>query len=251
MAIISLLSDFGSVDPYVGVMKGVILSLHPDALIVDLTHQVPPQDVRAGAFLLAQAVDHFPADAIHLAVVDPGVGTARRAIAVETEAGRFVGPDNGIFARVLAARRRVRAVELSVRGASATFHGRDVFAPAAAKWSRGAALAELGRPVRLARAASFGPRRRGGVTRGTILHVNRFGNLITNLTRADVAGAFEISAGSFRATRLGRTYADAKSGALVALVGSAGLLEIAARDGSAAAELGLVAGDAVVVRARR
>jgi S-adenosylmethionine hydrolase len=245
--IVSLLSDFGVEDPYVGVMKAVVLGICPTVSLVDLTHEVPPQDVMTGALHLMQAAPHFPRGAVHLAVVDPGVGSRRRAIAVETERAFFVGPDNGLAS--LAWGRVVCAVELPIpRGASATFHGRDVFAPAAGRLAAGAPLVSLGRPATgLAKLAWPRPRRRGPRLRGEIVHVDRFGNLITNLTARDLGARFTLRAGEFNARRLQRTYADAAPGALLLLVGSSGLVEIAARDGSAAARLGLRRGDAVAV----
>jgi S-adenosylmethionine hydrolase len=258
MGVIALLTDFGLADPYVGMMKGVILGIAPETAIVDVTHEVPPQDVRAGAFFLAQAARHFPSGTVYVAVVDPGVGGARRALAVAAGGQIFVGPDNGLLDPALSGRGAPRAVEireprylLPVR--SSTFHGRDVFAPAAAHLVRGLPLSSLGpRATRLVslrwpvvRAVGRGERR------GEILHVDRFGNLITNFAPADVPRGATLRAGTFTANRLHRTYLDAAPGALVALVSSYGLVEIAVRDGSAAARLGLGRGDEVRVTSPR
>ena len=249
MAIVSLLSDFGLSDPYVGVMKARVLAQAPSASLVDLTHAVPPGDVRAGAFLLAQAAPWFPDGAVHLAVVDPGVGTSRRAVAVEASGRFFVGPDNGMFALALAGQRVRRAVVLPVpRRASPTFHGRDVFAPAAGRLAAGAPIESLGRPAaRLAPLDWPAPRRRGATTVGEIVHIDHFGNLVTNLRTTDGG---ELTAGGFRTRRILRTYGDAPRGQPLALRGSHGFLEIAVRDGSAAQVLGVTRGDKIHVRHR-
>jgi S-adenosyl-L-methionine hydrolase (adenosine-forming) len=214
---------------YVGVMKAVILSVNPAAQLVDLTHEVPPQDVRAGAFLLAQAMAWCPRGTVHLAVVDPGVGTARRAIAVESAGQFFVGPDNGLLS--LAAKKISRAVILNIpRTASATFHGRDVFAPAAARLSLGEKLESLGRPAgRLLQLPK---------ARGEIVWIDHFGNLITDLKT--LKG--ELRAGDFRTRKLHRTYGEVGSGEPLALLGSHGFVEIAVRNGSAEKLLGISRG---------
>jgi S-adenosyl-L-methionine hydrolase (adenosine-forming) len=237
--VVSLLSDFGTSDVYVGVMKAVVLSAAPSARLVDLTHEVPPQDVRAGAFHLMQAAAWFPRGTVHLAVVDPGVGSERRAIAVEAGGAFFVGPDNGLFSWI--APRPTRAVILEVpRGASNTFHGRDVFAPAAGKLAAGAPLASLGAPAGRLVKLSW-------PTRAEIVHVDRFGNLITNLEKLDG----ELVAGEFRTRKLVSSYAAVARGEPLAILGSHGFVEIAVRDGSAAAVLGLQRGARVTAGRRR
>jgi S-adenosylmethionine hydrolase len=243
MAIVSLLSDFGLGDVYVAVMKARILAQDSTAQLVDLTHQVAPQDVRAGAFHLAQAAPWFPRGTVHLAVIDPGVGTARRAVAVQSENAFYVGPDNGLL--WLAARPVRAAVTLAVpRGSSNTFHGRDVFAPAAGRLSAGAPLSSLGPPAaKLARLDWPAPRRRGRARVGEVVHVDHFGNVITNFTALEG----ELSAGEFRARKLLKTYGDAARGEPLALIGSHGFVEIAVREGSAAQLLQLSRGDAVTV----
>ncbi len=257
MAIVTLLTDFGLADTYVGQVKGVILGVCPTARIVDLTHAVPPQDVRAGAFLLWTGVEAFPAGAIHLAVVDPGVGTARRAVAAQAARGDLlVGPDNGLL--VPAVDRLgglVAAVELSRpevwrANASATFHGRDVFAPVAGHLAAGKQLEELGEPVPdLARPFELEqPRQDGRRLHGTVLYVDTYGNLITNLGGSILPLHFSV-------TIRDRTiqpaphphYQAVPPGSLLALVGSSGLLEVSTRDGSAAATLGARPGDPVLV----
>jgi S-adenosylmethionine hydrolase len=263
MAIVALLTDFGAIDPYVGVMKGALLSVAPGATIVDLLHEVPPQDVAAGAFVLGASRGYFPLDAIFVAVVDPGVGSARRAIAVETAEGqRFVGPDNGLFPAALAGTRVVRAVELTERRfhrplLSRTFHGRDLFAPVAGHLASGVPLEALGRaipPRALARLPGrrAAPAWRGGRARGRVVWIDRYGNCVTDLPAALVEGRrVRLRAGAFSTERLAKSYASVERGAPLAIVGSYGLVEIAVRDGSAAATLGLARGAAVVVEARR
>jgi S-adenosylmethionine hydrolase len=251
--VVSLLTDFGLDDAYVGIVKGVILSINPDARPVDLTHAVPPQDVRRGALLLEQAWTAFPAGTVHLAVVDPGVGTERRALAVAAGDHYFVGPDNGLLGFCFALP-GARAVELTNRRyhrspVSRTFHARDIFAPVAAHCARGVALEALGRPVtdpvrlRLPRA-----RRAAGRTLGEVLLVDRFGNLLTNVTRRALPGPPErctLAIGGARIWGLVRAYGDRPRHRLGALVDSSGRVEVFVRDGRAAARLGLGPGAAV------
>jgi S-adenosylmethionine hydrolase len=252
--IITLLSDFGTADAYVAAMKGVILGIAPEARLVDVTHAVPPQDVFAGALALRAAAPWFPAGTVHLAVVDPGVGTAREPIVIETATARFVGPNNGLL--TLAARPPWRvyvceAPAFRLPDTSATFHGRDVFAPAAAFLAGGAPAAAFGRPLeeeRCVRLRLPEPRREGPALVGEVIHVDGFGNLVTSI-RAEHLGSAgagsRIEAGGEVIMGLSRTYGEAAPGALVALVGSSELLEIAVRDGSAAARLGLGRGGVV------
>jgi S-adenosylmethionine hydrolase len=244
----TLTTDFGAGSGYPAQMKGVLLSAVPGAQIVDVSHDVPPQDVLAGALLLEACLPWFPASAVHVAVVDPGVGTARRALCVRDADGRtFVAPDNGLLTPFL--REGARAFEVEPGRAlppprSATFHGRDLFAPAAAFLAKGGDPAALGRavpdPVRLAWPAA---ERRGGEVLGETLAADSFGNLVTSIREADLAGApaVEARAGG-RPARWVRTYGEASPGELVALVGSGGRVEIAVREGSAAALLGRVRG---------
>jgi S-adenosyl-L-methionine hydrolase (adenosine-forming) len=255
-AIITLLTDFGLADPYVGMMKGAALSVNPSATLVDLTHEVPPQDVATGAFLLAHAAGYFPPGTIHVAVVDPGVGSRRRPIAVAADDQVFVGPDNGLLSLALRSRRRRRAVVLRDvryfwRERSHTFHGRDLFAPVAAHLSLGVALGELGPPAgRLVSLPWPRPRTRGRRIHGAILLVDRYGNLITNIDHRQLGARVMIVAGQHRWRRIVDAYADAAPGEPLALVDSYGLLELAVRDGSAAERLGLRRGDPVTVERR-
>ncbi|HEY3351783.1 MAG TPA: SAM-dependent chlorinase/fluorinase [Polyangia bacterium] len=255
-AIITLLSDFGTADAYVAAMKGVILGLAPAARLVDVTHEIPPQDVFRGALVLREAAGSFPAGTVHLAVVDPGVGTAREPILIDTPTARFVGPNNGVL--TLAAQPPLRVHQLTEPAlrrepASATFHGRDVFAPAAAYLARGVPAAAFGPPLddaRLVRLALPRPRREGAVLCGEVIHVDRFGNLVTSIRAADLERAgsrLRIEAGGEVIMGLSRTYGEAAPGALLALIGSGGFLEVAVRDGSGAARLGLGRGAPVRV----
>jgi S-adenosylmethionine hydrolase len=251
--LIALLSDFGTADHYVGTMKGVVLGVCPEATLVDITHDIPPHDVRAGARQLAASYKYFPPGTVFLVVVDPGVGSARRGIAVETADYRFVAPDNGVLSAVLdetAARRVVELTERKFARAtiSRTFEGRDRFAPAAAWLAKGAAITTLGRgvaePVRL----EWPPivERPDGVE-GAVELVDRFGNLITNLGREVVerlvrSGDIDIAIGGRTVPRLVATYAEVGAGELCALFGSSDRLEIAVSGGSAAAALGVGVG---------
>ena len=268
--IITLTTDFGLADPYVAAMKGVILSLNPAASIVDITHDVRPQQVAQAAFLLTQALPYFPPGTIHVVVVDPGVGTARRALALATPEMLLVGPDNGVLSAALPEETRrgsgsvpdavaialpegYRAVVLQRRRymrqpVSATFHGRDVFAPAAAHLSLGVPLKALGPGTQKVRALPpFRARRRpDGALEGRVLHVDRFGNLVTDVRAEDLPGnRVQVSIGGQRIEGLAPSYEEGQE--LKALVGSAGYLEIACRGGSAAYWLGVDVGAGVVV----
>ncbi len=245
--IITLLTDFGPADGYVGEMKGVLFSLAPGATLVDVSHDVPPGDVVAASYVLGRVWRAFPPGTVHLAVVDPGVGTSRRALAVEAAGHGFVAPDNGLLSDVFAAA-EARVVSLPIpAAASRTFHGRDVFAPAAARLASGAPLRELGEAV--SNLVHLPPRkllREGAELVGQIIHVDRFGTLITNLPGADVAPGTAVQLAN-RALVLRSTFADVQSGEAVAFVGSGGTVEIAVRGGRADVVLGLSRG--VEVRA--
>jgi S-adenosyl-L-methionine hydrolase (adenosine-forming) len=262
-------------------MKGVILGIAADARIVDLTHDVPAQDVRAGAYLLRSAVPYFPPGTIHVAVVDPGVGTRRRAVVVETPTAFFVGPDNGLFSLVAtrAHTRRIWDVTRSryrLAKQTRTFHGRDVFAPIAARLAVGIAPTDLGTRLRtMQRLAAPRVRREPHRTRGEVIWSDRFGNLITNIGVTDLPGGARMRARSrnaassravtrssgFRGRGVSvtigthvlpvlRSYADVPPGEAVALVNSNDLLEIAVNRGSAAAVLDAGRGARVVAERR-
>lgn len=250
--IVTLLSDFGSGSGYPAQMKGAILSALPDARLVDLSHEVAPFDVLGGALLLEACAPRFPPRAVHCAVVDPGVGTSRRPLCVADAAGRrFVGPDNGIFTPFLGEGSRAFELTdpaLAPAPGSATFHGRDLFAPVAA-WLAGGGEAErlgpqVSDPVRLPWPE---PVREGRGLRGEVLLADPFGNLLTSLRACHLpSGPLSVEVAG-RAARVVRTYGEAHPGELVALLGSSGRLEVSVREGSAARTLGVGRGAAVVV----
>jgi S-adenosylmethionine hydrolase len=256
--IIALLTDFGTRDHYAGTMKGVALGICPDATLVDITHDVPPHDVLGGALELAAAFRYFPHGTVFLVVVDPGVGSARRGIAVETAEHRFVAPDNGVLTLALRDVPPKRLVELTERryarpSVSRTFEGRDRFAPGAAWLAKGIELSALGRPVHDYHKLSVPePTAVQGGTTGVVMRVDRFGNLVTNLDRRTfdklaAAGPIQITVDGHDVTRVVGTYAEAQPGELCALFGSTDHLEIAANGGNAAERLGLARGAAVVI----
>ena len=255
--VIALLTDFGLRDTYVGELKGAVLSVNPSATIVDITHHVPPQDVHAGAFLLGNAAPAFPEGTVFVAVVDPGVGSDRRPVLVETSRYAFVGPDNGLFTRVLwpddadgPAAPSFEPVPSGVRAyrltnpaywrehVSNTFHGRDVFAPAAAHYATGVPTGALGEPAtELLRLPFPTPTLDAGVVTGEVVYVDHYGNLVTNIPAGMLPPDAAVEISGFRIEGLSAHYDTAKS--LVALVGSHDTLEIARPGGNAAGALGV------------
>jgi S-adenosyl-L-methionine hydrolase (adenosine-forming) len=247
MKCITLLTDFGTADGYVGEMKGVLLAAVPTAHVVDITHDIGAHDVELGRLAVTRYWRRFPHGTVHIAIVDPGVGSERAALAVASDGRFLVGPDNGILSSALLLH-GARAVRIRVpRTASATFHGRDVFAPAAAQLANGVALESLGEPADtpvIHRTPE--PRRRpSGETAGQVIAIDRFGNAITNLP-GDAGAGDVLVAGQLLPRR--RTYAELREGEPGAIVGSAGLIEIALREGRAADALRLKRGDEVVLR---
>lgn len=242
--LITLLTDYGTVDGYVAEVKGVLATRVPGVALVDLTHEIAPGDLRAARYVLGRAWRRFPPGTVHLIVVDPGVGTARRAVAAEAHGHFFVAPDNGVLS---ALPDDARFVDLAVpEGAAPTFHGRDVFAPAAAQLANGAALPHLGAQITdPCRIAAPPPRRDGADLVGEVVHVDRFGTLISDLGSQLAESGMRVHAGEWDIGTLRRTFGDVERGQLVALVGSGGTVEIAVRDGSAARLLGLGIGAAV------
>jgi S-adenosylmethionine hydrolase len=243
--IVTLLTDFGVDDAYVGAMKGAILNLNQKASIIDLTHGVRPFAVLQGAFLLDSAWRSFPVGTVHVAVVDPGVGSNRKAIAFRAADHYFVGPDNGLF--TFLTEPISESVELPTPPEAApTFHGRDVFGPAAARLTTGVALSQLGQarheePIRLADAWAS---KVGEAYRAVALHCDHFGNVISNLPIRALA---RIKAVNGIRLRTVETYEDAQPYELVALVGSSGRIEFALREGSAASKLHAAPGESLVV----
>lgn len=257
MAIITLLTDFGLKDHFVGVVKGVILGICPDATIVDITHEVTPFEIAEGGFLLAQAWRYFPQGTVHVAVVDPGVGGSRRAIIVEAAGHFFVAPDNGLLSMVFAEEEGCRVWEIAepeyMRApVSRTFHGRDVFAPAAAHLARGVGVEKFGHRVEDATRFPFaGPvqtARRNWT--GAIVQIDRFGNLVTNFRVAEFGGRlpFELMAGLVTVNRVEETFEAAGPGEPFVIAGSSGYYEIAVGQGSAARVLGCGVGAPVELR---
>jgi S-adenosylmethionine hydrolase len=249
MSIVTLLTDFGTADSYVAEMKGALLSRAPSVTLVDISHQIAPGDIRAGQYLLSRTWQRYPEWTIHLAVVDPGVGSARRAIAAQHEGHWFVAPDNGLLSFL---GDDARFVSLPIPAdASPTFHGRDVFAPAAARLATGgASLSVLGKPISdPVRSPLPVPTYDGTGVVGEVIYVDRFGTLVSNIGPSLVEPGVRIHVGGVDVGPLRRTFADAAPGALVAYTGSAGTVEIAVRDDSAARMLGVGVG--AVVRAEQ
>jgi hypothetical protein len=262
--LVTLTTDFGTRDAYVAQMKGVLYAHGPSDLeVVDLTHEIAAQQVLEGALFVRAAFPRFPPGTIHIVVVDPGVGSARRALLCE-RAGQFlVGPDNGVLSLALGLGDDARAVALRperfVAGeVSATFHGRDLFAPAAARLAHGALPEQLGDCVeQIEQIAWPRPLVRGSELQGQVLHVDRFGNLISNISRAELAAlrspnewsSLRVRVGQSEALPIARVYADAPVGGMLALFGSGELLEVAVTNGSAARLLGAGIGAEVIVAA--
>jgi S-adenosylmethionine hydrolase len=282
---IVLTTDFGNSDAYVGVMKGVILGINPTATIVDLTHEVGPQNLRQGAFVLGVNHAYFPPDTIHVAVVDPGVGTDRRPIVLETPTAKFIAPDNGLLSQVLMEYADKDSQSFEFQGVipipaplkcwelsnpryqrepvSNTFHGRDIFAPAAAHISLGVSPEEMGPGVTaLTYRPMLRPSLAGNTVIGEVIYADGFGNLITNIAEAGLdllemsRGPFVVEIGTRRISGLSRTFHDLDLESdgqpdglpLVALFGSNGYLELAVRDGNAVDSLGIDVGEEVRLR---
>lgn len=251
VSVITLLTDFGTADGYLAEVKGTLLSLAPGAALVDLTHDVPPGDIADAAYCIGRSWKRFPAGTVHLCVVDPGVGTDRRAIAVSAGEQYFVGPDNGLFSEVLGARNAACISVAVIPGAAPTFHGRDVFAPVAAALATGAAFASLGSPVTdPVKLPQNRPQRRGEFLVGEIIHVDRFGTLVSNLPAARIAPNAMVRIGVYDLP-LRTTFADVPPGDPVAFAGSGGTIEIAVRNGRADVVLGAVRGAEVRATAQR
>jgi hypothetical protein len=270
-AIITLTTDFGTDDAYVAAMKGVILEINPDAILVDLSHSIEPQNISQAAFVFSNAYTYFPQDTVHLVVVDPGVGSLRRAIILETNNAIFVAPDNGVLSYVIQASVKKRfskpalmklppelqAFEITNskfwrHPVSSTFHGRDIFAPVAAHVSLGKPLNDLGQAIASVNVFPLPQPHAvaGGNLVGHILHIDHFGNLITDITSEDLpSGAYSIDVAGHQISSLSQSYDQAQE--LLALIGSSGRLEIALKGGSAARLLGSKVGDELRITSRR
>lgn len=255
--LITLTTDFGLQDCFVGIMKGVIARINPHVQVIDVTHGIPAQNIMAGALALQHSIAYFPRGTIHVAVVDPGVGSARRPLLIECDGNYFIGPDNGVLSLAIGTLRPDYIVELSnpiyqLRPASATFHGRDIFAPAAAHLSLGVAPAAFGpKSATFLNLAQSKPRRREKTLEGEIVYIDAFGNLFTNIESHDLTGPavdhLEIAIGAVCVSGLSRSYGAAAVGDFVAVINSWGLLEIAAYRGNAQKTTGAKIGDKVTV----
>jgi hypothetical protein len=257
--LITLLTDFGLRDAYVAAMKGVILRLAPEARIIDVTHLIAPQDVREGAVILARGAPYFPDGTIHICVVDPGVGTARRPMAARLGAQHFVGPDNGLITFLHARAGRegwpVEFYELDrpqywLAEISNVFHGRDIFAPVAAHLANGVPLDSVGSRLSDPILLRLSPvERTANSVRGEVIHIDHFGNLATNIRAADLAGLDNVSVRlrGIEINGIARAFGDRPPSELIALVNSNGELEVAAANGSAAQVLGAQVGDWIEV----
>ena len=241
---VTLLTDFGIQDSYVAEMKGVIFSSNPNVTIVDITHGIQRGATMRASYVLSRTWHRFPKGTVHVVVVDPGVGSKRRALAVVNNDHFFLGPDNGILSPVL---EHSAAFAIPITGAaSPTFHGRDVFAPAAAQLINGTDVGALGVPISDPVVNDFDwPRMEGRTLTGSVIHIDRFGNLITNLPGDDALGALDVTVNDVHIGIVRRTFADVESGQLVAYVGSGWTVEIARRNGSAAERLGVEVGSEV------
>jgi hypothetical protein len=252
--VITLTTDFGLADAYVGIMKGVMLSICPEAMLIDISHEVRPHSVRHASYLLQRAAPYFPPGTVHLVVIDPGVGSERRPVAVQAERALYVAPDNGVLGSTLAQDGPRCVVHLTrseyhLGAASSTFHGRDIFAPIAARLACGADPRDLGEEVPasgLVALPDLEPvRQQDGSWLGEIIHVDRFGNLITNCPGRGPDPHVLVSVGGIQIAGLRRTYSDVAPGKLVAYTGSSGYVEIAVREGSAASALAVDVGSSV------
>jgi hypothetical protein len=257
--VITLSTDFGWDDPYAGIMKGVILRINPRAVPMDISHGLSNQRLIEAAFKVAAVADYFPKGTIHLAVVDPGVGSARRPIVVKTKSHFWVGPDNGIFTRIMQTAPGAKIFHLTnpryfLNPVSATFHGRDIFAPAAAHLSRGLSLPTLGKRISDPLLLNLpDPSCRKDEISGQVLYADRFGNLITNINRKEVERCFPegniaVRIGRRKLGGLQETYAQSEPGRLLTLFGSSGFLEIACNRSSAAEMLDYSPGKLPAVR---
>jgi S-adenosylmethionine hydrolase len=253
---VTLTTDFGLSDHFVGVMKGVILGIEPGARLVDITHQIQPFEITEGAFVIAQAYRYFPRRTVHVIVVDPGVGSTRRPILAEMGGQYFIAPDNGVLSMIYAREPKTRVRHVTndhyfLKPVSSTFHGRDIFAPVAGHLASGVSAARFGKKIEdYVKIPVDKPTRTSKrAWTGTILKIDRFGNLITNIHIDDFpeikSRPFDLNAGLEQISRFAKTFADCPPGELAVIVGSSGYLEVAANQESAAKKLGCAAGSPV------
>lgn len=254
---LTLTTDFGLKDVYVGVMKGVIAQINPQLTIIDLTHEIPPQNIAAGRFSLMNAVPYFPRNTVHVGVVDPGVGSSRKGCAIALANQSFlVGPDNGLFSGVFEQVSPQKAVSLTnpkywrTETVSSTFHGRDIFAPVAAYLASGVPIEDLGDTINLAELTQFtlpSPQRKGNQIISYVQYIDYFGNIITNLSGEEVQGKQWFVTVNHQNIASGNTYSSVPPKNLLALIGSHGWIEIAMNQGNAADALSLYYGDIIKV----
>lgn len=256
--VITLITDFGDGSGYPGVMKGVIVTVNPDCQIIDISHQISPQDIEAAAFLLNNTYTYFPEHSVHVVVVDPGVGSERKPIILETDKYLFVGPNNGVFSFIFLTKGLKKVWEITnescfLPAVSSTFHGRDIFAPVAARLSLGMPVAKIGKELQNFKTLeNLEPEVSSGKIKGRILYVDHFGNLISNISKdlfcKWVAGrSFEIAVGQEVIRHISLAYADAKEKELLALFGSSQWLEVSVKNGNCRKELGLAKGAEISV----
>ncbi|WP_107667084.1 SAM-dependent chlorinase/fluorinase [Cyanothece sp. BG0011] len=253
---IALLSDFGLEDGYVGIMKGVIAAINPSIPLIDLTHHIPPQQIWAARFCLMNAYPYFPKHTVFLAVVDPGVGSQRRSVAIECSQGYLVGPDNGLFSGILTQYQAIKAVSLTntdywrVQDVSSTFHGRDIFAPVAAYLASGVPLEDLGNPIPINSLVDFplvSPQITEKNIQGSLQYIDHFGNLITNISSHQVKDKKWFIVVDNKTIKSGLTYSDVAPGEMITLIGSHGWVEIAINGGNAQEKLQLQWGDKITL----
>lgn len=244
------MTDFGTRDYYVAAMKAVILSINPDVNFIDITHEIEPQNITSAAFVLSACYAEFAAGTIFVCVVDPGVGSSRRAIAAASNGHIFVGPDNGLFSLVLGAETKIVSIENDRyfrKPVSPTFHGRDIFAPVAAHLSAGADFDDVGPlindPITLSNIRSC--RTSESVIEGSVIHIDRFGNIVTNITAVEVGPEFKLEIAGRSITDVRRFYAGSPVGEPFVIAGSAGFIEVSINGGSAANELNMKMGSPV------
>ncbi len=253
--IITLTTDFGTLDGYAGIVKGVILGICDNAAIVDLSHDLPPWNISAASWIIGNSYTYFPAGTIHVGVVDPGVGSKRRAIALEAANQFFIGPDNGIFSHILHNCENVRSFELNKdhywrKEISSSFHARDLFGPVAAHFAAGVSLEDLGEEIDVASLVRLPARAlkvKANRVEGTVAYVDRFGNLITNINRELVQNAALCQVGKRSIGRIGHSYSSGDHGTPVAFIGSHGFLEIAVTQGRADEKLDAGVNTAVIL----
>jgi hypothetical protein len=256
--LITLTTDFGYKDPFVGIMKGVIFRINPNAAVIDLSHGIPAQDPMAAALVLRHSAPFFPLGSIHVAVVDPGVGTQRRPLLVESEGNFFIGPDNGILSLAIKEREASHIIDLCndryhLKPTSATFHGRDIFAPVAAYLSLGIPAKDFGTTMKSIKKLHWPEviKTAGGV-RGQVVYIDQFGNLITNVHARDLESlrseTITVSIGELALHRLSPNYASGDNKGYVALINSWGLLEISLFKGNAQQSCGVKLGDRIQIQ---